>query len=779
MNSSKNPEKENKVLKKKKKSKIKKILKIIGTTLLSIVLVCIITGTIVVTALTAYVVNMMDNTQVDIDLYNLDLKTTSFIYAKNDKGEDEEIYRLSKDEYRILVSLDEIPQYVRDAFICTEDERFYDHNGVDFKRTFAAFANYILHFWDKEQGGSTITQQLIKNITKDDDVKASRKIREIFTSMNLEKYYSKNEIFEAYLNYVGFGGNCYGIEAASLKYFGKDVSELTIAEAACLAAIPQSPNTLNPFATATDENSLGGKEANKVRRNSVVLPAMLKNGVISSDEYDEAINAELKFADETDENGTLLVETQNRTWFIDMVINDVAADMMTFYGLDSMDEARDKLSSGGYKIYSTVDVDMQNKVEEKFKDPLTFASQVLKNPPQAAFICMDYEGNIKAVVGGVGEKPGALTWNRAVDTKRSVGSCIKPISTYGYGMSMDLYNWSTIWIDEPIEIKDYSTGQMVQWPKNYSNKWSNDKFFTFQALQRSLNTIPAQLCEIETPRAVFDFMENNMQIKSLVEGDIDYSPMTVGGLTNGISLKELVSAYQSFGNAGKIYEPTSYTSVVDSTGKEILKHEYYGTQAIDEDTAYVMNKLLETVIEGPNGTGKAARLTNTKLIGKTGTSQDWADLAFVGCTPNYVSGIWYGYDDPYKVDDKGKVMTDSTGKPIPNSAQNTYYSSAVVWKNVFGTIADAAPHQDFPNDTDVLELYYCTITGEIAGPNCPTSAEVGYYKPSNVPPTCSGDHSGVEGAAPSVPTQTPPETTAATSIPSVVPSGEVHYASDD
>lgn len=758
---------------------VKKTLTVIGTTLLSLILILIITGSIVATALTVYVMKFMDNTQTDIDLFNLDLKTTSFIYAKDKNGDDVEIYRLSQDDYRIPVTLNEVPQHVIDAFISTEDERFYEHDGVDFKRTFAAFANLILHFWDSEQGGSTITQQLVKNVTGDDDPSPSRKIREIFTAMNLERYYTKDDIFEAYLNYIGFGGNCYGIQAASNKYFNKDASQLTIAEAACLASIPKSPNTINPFAK-------NGKELNKERRNNVVLPAMLRNGVISSDEYNEALNEDIKFADEKSESEQEKTSyNQNRSWFVDMVINDVAADFMTYYGLDSMEDARTKLSNGGYKIYSTVDVDMQEKVEEKFKDTSNFSAEVLQNPPQASFICMDYEGNIKAVVGGVGEKPGALPFNRAVDAKRSVGSCIKPISTYGYAVQNDLITWSTIFQDNPIEIKDYATGEMKKWPQNYSNKWTGYSYFTFQALQRSLNTVPAQLCQMETPQNVFNFVENNMQITSLVEADIDYSPMTVGGLTNGISLKELVSAYQAFGNAGKIYDPTSYTKVEDTDGKVILEHEYYGIQALDEDSAYVMNKLMQTVIEGPNGTGKAARLANTKLIGKTGTSQDWQDISFIGCTPNYVSGVWYGYDDPYKKDENGNVMYDNKGKPVPNSTQNTYYSSAKVWKNVFGDIADSAPHKDFPTDDNVQELHYCTITGLIAGPNCPTSAEPGYYKPSNIPPVCSGNHTAgstplspvatqqtaatTSGETTSAPAQSSTETTTETTIPVVIP----------
>ena len=705
---------------KKKSNPAKKVLTVIGTTLLSLVLIVIITGSIVATALTVYVTQFEDNT--DIDLYNIEMNSTTIIYANAADGSEVELRRVSQEANRVVVDLDKVPEYVRMAFVCREDERFFEHDGVDFKRTFAAFANMFLHFYDTKQGGSTITQQLVKNITGDDEAGPSRKIREIFRAMNLEKQYPKTDILEAYLNYIGFGGNTYGIQAAANKYFGKDVSQLTIAEAASLAGIPKDPNNANPFASV---------ELNK-KYQKLVLKAMLDNSVISDQEYENALNEKLVFKTSTITAGdgkTVQAQADVQSYFVDMVLNDVADDMIDVYGLKDRSAALKKLMNGGYKIYSTVDINMQNAVEKKFLDSKTFSAKVLNDPPQAAFICMDYQGNIKAVVGGIGQKSGPLCLNRATMSVRSPGSCFKPIAAYGYGLSMDMYHWSTIFKDTPIEYKNFQTGKMEKWPKNYSNTWSYANYFTFQALQRSLNTIPAQLCEKETPRAVFDFTKNKMGITTLDEvKDVNLSPMTVGGLTDGVYLKELVSAYQAFGNLGQINTPTSYTKVVDSEGKVILEHKYIPTQAIDKDTAYVMNKLMQTVIEGPNGTGKVAKLTTTPLVGKTGTSQDWYDLSFVGCTPDYVSGIWYGYD-------------------TPKQAKNTYFSSAQVWKNVFGEIAENEKGKEFPKNEDVKELYYCTVTGLIAGPNCPKSEAPGYYKPSNIPATCDGNHTGVATAA--------------------------------
>lgn len=705
--------------KKKKTNPVKKTFAVIGTTLLSLFLIAVITGSIVATALTVYVMRFMNMNETDIDLANLEMATSSFIYAYDQNNEPVEIQKVSSGADRVVVKLEQVPEFVRNAFICTEDERFYDHDGVDFKRTFAAFANFFLHFWDSNQGGSTITQQLVKNVTGDDRNDPARKIREIFRAMNLERYATKDDILEAYLNYIGFGGPTSGVEAASTKYFGKHVWEISLAQAASLAAIPKSPETLNPWA-----DPVGNKD-----RQETVLGLMLKNGAITDQEYEEAIAADLEIVDRNAPSAGDSASNSNskvQSYFVDMVMFDVANDLKDLYGLKDQQEGLNLLRQGGYKIYATVDLQMQSAVEQKFLDPATFASKVLNDPPQSAFIAMDYNGNIKAVVGGIGEKPAPLCLNRATMSKRSIGSCVKPISTYGYGMSIDLFHWSTVWQDSPIEVKD-EHGNLMQWPKNYSNRWSYQNYFTFDALQRSLNTIPAQLCQMETPSAVWDFMKNKMQITSLVDADKNFSPMTVGGLTEGISLKELVSSYQAFGNLGKIYKPTSYSKVTDAEGNIVLEHKYEYTQALDADSAYVMNKLLQQVVDNSTvGTGRAAKLPGTALVGKTGTSQDWIDLSFVGCTPNYVSGVWYGYDDQYV---NGQV----------HSTQNTYYGSAQVWKNIFGEIATAAPHKEFPANGNVREMSYCTITGKLAGQSCPSA--VGYYKPSNVPNICFGDHS--------------------------------------
>lgn len=394
-----------------------------GTTLLSIFLVVVITGTIVATAMTVYVLEFMDETS-DVTITELASSANTIVYANKGDKELVQLYTVKNDVQRVPVDIEDIPQHVRDAFVCVEDERFYSHEGVDYKRTFAAFANMFIHIYDTNQGGSTITQQLIKNLTGDDDPSPSRKIREIFRAMQFEKKYSKDVILENYLNYIGFGGPTNGIQLASIKYFGKDVADLSIAEAACLAAIPKSPETLNPFAGYEDEETgewvNTGKEANRDRQETV-LYHMYNNGAISYDQYKEALDEKLIFTDSEEYKkehpeasaDDMMDEQKATSWVVDTALREYAAVLMDEYGIDE-EEAIKRINSGGYQIYTTVDLDMQKYVEEKYLDlsnlmdpdsNYSWDENDEKIYPQSSFMAMNYKGEIQCVVGGIGEKP--------------------------------------------------------------------------------------------------------------------------------------------------------------------------------------------------------------------------------------------------------------------------------------------------------------------------------------------------------------------------------------
>ena len=469
----------------------RKLLSILFSTLLSIFLICIITGTIVGTAAAVYVMDFMDEAS-SVTLEEMEMHYNTDVYGYDTEGKLVTLYEVQQPEQRIPVSLEDIPQHTVDAFVYTEDERFYTHDGVDYKNTIAACVNLVLHFWDSERGGSTITQQLIKNVTGDDEESPSRKIREIFRAMTLEKNYSKDEIMETYLNYIGFGGPTNGIEAAAIKYFGKNVGDLTVAESACLAAIPQSPETINPFAyyidDETGEKVMSGRTRNRERQ-EYVLWQMYQHGALSYDDYQASLNEHLIFTD-TDEYKRLHPELEVEeydpeeavtSWVVDAAIREVVDYLMETYSLD-FDDALSKFNDGGYQVYTTVDPNMQAYVEEKYLDLNNLIST--KNSaryndtngdgtiddldgviyPQCTFIAMNYQGEILACIGALGEKKDALITNYATMEPRQPGSTIKPLAGYGYGIYSDQFHWGSKIKDYGLEMPDGSL-----WPHNYSS----------------------------------------------------------------------------------------------------------------------------------------------------------------------------------------------------------------------------------------------------------------------------------------------------------------------
>lgn len=712
---------------------VKKIFGTIGIAIVCLLMIAVITLTIVGSAMTVFVVNLMDDTS-EVRLDDVSSSYTTYIYAK--QGEDWLVYDMisNEGEKRVWTNLEQIPQFVRDAFICSEDERFNSHDGVDFFGLAVAVMEFVTG--QDKRGASTITQQTIKNITGDNEVDGTegyeRKIREIYRAVQLEKEYSKDDILEAYLNIVPLDQNIYGVQAAANYYFNKDVGQLTIGEAACIAAITKSPYANNPIRFP---------EKNYERR-KYILDKMLENGAISSEEYDQALNQELnlvgsmmytKSDDDTAIDASTLSSYEDfdtvSSYYIDATIYQATEIFMDYYGLD-WDEAYQKLRRGGYKIYTCVDLDIQKELEAKYLDLKTFSEDGNEDVPQSAFICMDYNGRVLGVVGGIGKKESPLCLNRATMSTRQPGSSIKPLSAYSLAVDRDLITWSTQFLDVPLLFKD--NGVYMEWPRNYSTSgatktsWSKEYNFTFNCLQRSLNTTAAQLVEMLTPSESFEFMYYKLHLDSLElykdgRSDIARSPMSVGALTNGVTLQDITSCYQIFGNGGKYYGSTFISRILDNSGEVVYQHPLMGEQVIDESTAYVMNRMLETVVSSSRGTGRLARLDDVELIAKTGTTQDWADLWFVGCTPEYVTGLWIGHDIPKEIDTK------------------SCYGSSQMWKNIFGDIAEKEELKTFTSTNSVVKREYCTKTGLIAGSNCSDTA-VGYYKRTNIPPTCSGEH---------------------------------------
>ncbi len=752
--------------KKKKKKKniflviLKKLFACIATTLLSLFLIIIITGTIVATALTVYVMDFMENTS-SISLAELESGSDTYLYGteidENGEVQDVVLKQLKTDVQRIPVSIDRVPQHVRDAFVYTEDERFYLHDGVDYKRTFSAFLNMFMHFYDSEQGGSTITQQLIKNLTGDKEKTPQRKIREIFAAMQLEKTYSKDEILEEYLNFIGFGGPINGIQLASLRYFGKNVEELTVPEAAVLAAIPKSPQFYGPFVEYYDDDknlTVDGRANNKVRQ-EYVLWQMYKNGGITYDEYQEYLVTDLIYTDSEEyrklhpEIDLQEVESEQTayTWEVDAMMYEAASYLMELYNITE-EEAIKRISKGGYRIYSTVDKRMQNYIEDKFSNINNIISEgwVRRNVdldgdgkfeddeclPHIAFVALRYDGSVMAQIGNWGEKTGSLVTNYANREPRQVGSTMKPISTYGLGIESDHIHWGSVYRNSPLSHKTDDQGN--PWPFNYgrvSGKGEAHNIYYF--LQQSFNTVPAQLCDELTPQAVFKFCTENLGMK-LDKYDEDYSPLALGSLTYGITLQNLVNAYLPYGANGVYNEAHIISKIEDANGQIIVDNTQGRNthQAVSPETAWVMNRLIKNVVD--NGTGTAAKLWNKTVVGKTGTTENWYDLAFVGMTRDFASGITIGY----------KEYNDALSLP-------SNLKSAGIWNTVIGEYANTMfpdTGVDFTPVDTVIAAPMCTATGMIANQYCPKGI-TGYWK-STYAPYCDGNH-----YVPSAPSTTP------------------------
>ena len=678
---------------------------------LTLFLVGLITVSIVISAFLLYAFTMVDGTMEE-DLNDLKLNFTTTIYLDDGSGNYTEYQRLHGTFNRIWVSYDPqlakkndesyegIPQNLVNAFVAIEDKRFYDHQGVDWKRTFSAFANMFLHFYDTNQGGSTITQQLVKNLTGDTSQRPSRKIREIMRARYLETHYAKDTIIECYLNTIAMGHGTYGVEVAANYYFGKSVKDLTLTECACLAAITKSPTYYSP-----DDNP----EANLKRRNSV-LYEMYTQGYITKEEYEAAKNAELNLVASKEE----LNETEINSYFVDALINQVVDDLCEKYGYEEK-RAKNMFYSGGYRIYATMDPNIQSTLEDVFKDVDTYGIKGKDGATlQGSMTVMDYNGHVKGLVGGIGEKTGNLVLNRATEAKRQPGSTMKPIAAYAPAIEQDLIHYSSIVNDTKT---NYNGWTPVNW---YNSYWGN---ITVQyALERSVNTIPVQLVNKMGTQTSYDFLTQKLGISTLTSEDVNLSPLGMGGTNGGINTMQSAAAFAIFGNLGQYHAPTLYTKVTDQHGEIVLEYDSTPTVAISEDTATVMNHLLRTVVYGANGTGKGAAgfINNMNIYAKTGTSNNANDLWFVGGSPYYVASCWCGYDQQQKVPKSSIART--------------------MWGAVMSKLHSGLEPKEFADSPYATERYYCTSTGNLATSACPSKA-LGWYKKSNTPDYCT-EHSG-------------------------------------
>ena len=669
-------------------SAARRILKGFGKVFGTMVLVLFLTTLIFACLFALYVKNNL-SAQVDsIDGFTLD--QTSVIYYEDPKtGQDVVLRKLYGGANRTWVKYEDIPKNLIHACIAIEDKRFEDHQGVDWVTTLKACVKMFLG--RGEAGGSTITQQLVKNITGRDEVTVRRKLVEIFSALELEKKYTKKQIMELYLNVIALGENCEGVESASQVYFGKSVSELDLAECAVLIGITNNPSIYDPYINA-DKNK---------ERQVIILDQMLEQKYITQEQHDTAVAEELVLHNAS---GEASGDEDYYSYFEDQVINDVVRDLSEKTGYDQT-IVRKMLMTGGYKIYSTLNPDVQAAVEEVYQNldniPNTASSQQL----QSGIVIIDNKtGDVVAVAGGVGEKQGSLILNRATQSYLSPGSTIKPVSVYAPALELGLITPATVMDDTP-----YSFTDARHWPKN-SDSIYRGLMNINEAVGLSINTIPVKLVAQMTPEYSFEFAKEKMGLSTLVSSyvnaagdtfsDVDLAPLAMGGLTRGVTVKAMAQAYATFANEGVYREARTYTKVVDSDGKVVLDNTQQSHVAMKDMTAWYITYMLENTVE--SGTGTAAQIANMTVAGKTGTTTSDFDRWFAGYTPYYTGVVWCGYDDPEEV-----VLTDSSTNP-----------AIVLWQKVMEQVHDGLPNKEFNKPTNVVECTVCRDSGLLMTDAC-------------------------------------------------------------
>ncbi len=643
---------------------VKKILTVTASIFLTLFLVGFITGTIVVGAFAIYIKNYIDPVIDDFDTISTEQKQSSKIYYMNYSDRDNRIgeavelegERLYGSENRVWVSFTEMPTYLYEAFISIEDERFWTNNGVDWKRTLGA--TFYFFTGGDNYGGSTITQQLIKNITGENDVRIQRKLQEIMRALYLDKTKDKTEILELYLNTIYLSQGCYGVQAAANTYFGKDVSELSLVECAALASITQAPTKWDP---------IQNPDNNKERRNTV-LYKMYELGKITYSEYDEATKAELVLVNKKQEVSGEAVDTTEKynTWYTDAVINSIVDRLVEEKGYPET-LAYNMIYSGGLKIYTVMDPDIQAALDKVYvENSSVFQDNVFPGiikPESSMVIIHPTTGDVLGIAGGRGKKQGNLLLNYATATTRSPGSSIKPLTVYAPALDANVINYGMTFDDVPVNFEINPKG----WPKNAPARYDGLVDINY-AIQVSKNTVAVRVLEKLTPDKSFDFAKNKLHMDSLIENmqlsngewitDKGLAALAMGELNYGLTNLEITAAYSIFANNGMYNQPRLYTQVLDGDDNVILDDGCESSVVISEQTSSLMTKMLKNVVD--NGTARSISLkSRVNVAGKTGTTNSDHDRWFIGYTPYLIGGVWYGFSEP---DSLSKV----SGNPAAN-----------------------------------------------------------------------------------------------------------------
>lgn len=618
------------------------------------------------------------------------------------------IAEIGSERNRDNIKLSEMPNNLKNAYIAIEDQRFYKHHGVDIKRTGAAILSYVIRRGSSSFGGSTITQQLVKNLTGDDSNTISRKVKEWFYACVLDCCFSKDDILEAYLNIIYTGPNIYGVKEAALYYFNRDIKDLSLAECAFLAGINNSPNSYNPFSDTDKSEKIS-------KRTKTVLSKMKELGYISENEYNEAVSQVdngLKFS-----KGNLQNNSSVYSYHTDGLINEIISDFSNQKHI-SQDFATNYFYLSGSSIYSTQNSDIQKVVENECKNK-KYVLKSSKNDDyaQAAVVIMDQSnGYVIACSGGLGEKTKSRGFNRATQMKRQTGSSMKPVAVLAPAIEKKLVTNVTVFADEPTTFTDYN-GEAYS-PIDYDNY--KGSITLRQAVESSQNIPFVKLMEQLTPQVSIRYLKK-MGITTLNDKDVNLA-LALGGLDQGISPLEFAGAYSSIANDGVYIEPTFYTKIDSHSSETILVSKQKKRRVISKDSAFILKQLLTEPVTGSAGTATYCSISGMDVAAKTGTTNENYDRWLCGFTPYYTAVCWYGFDMNESINFNGK-----------NPA-------GLIWSSVMKNIHSGLPSKKFEKTDGVVTSTICRDSGKVANSSCPNTFTE-YFLKGTVPDMCT-QHSG-------------------------------------
>ena len=683
-----NSHKHEKDLDYKQKIKRKKIKKIIIAIVIVIILILAI--------------------MLGISAYNWKQITTDMFANENSVVVDSDgnvIAELGSERKKIKVENEDMPENLKNAYVSIEDERYYKHHGVDIKRTGSAIINYVIHIGNSSFGGSTITQQLVKNLTGDNSGAISRKVKEWWKAYLLECYFSKEEILDMYLNVIYVGPNIYGVGAGSKYYFNKNVQELSLAECAFLAGINNSPNSYNPFDEETDNTE-------KIQNRTItVLDKMLELEYITEEEHDTAV-AEVENGLSFDKGN---VESSDGiySYHTDALITEIMEDIADKKNI-SEDFATNYIYLSGLTIKSTQNSSIQDRTEEDFdKRQYNIASREGGDPAQAAMVIIDHQtGQVIACVGGLGEKDTARGLNRATQSTRQTGSSIKPLAVLAPGIDKKKFTAATIYADvEKTFEGNYS-------PKNYDGYLG--EVTVRRAVESSQNIPFVEMMEEIGIKTSISYLKD-MGVTSLTDKDESLS-LALGGLDKGITPLEMAAAYATIANDGVYIEPTFYSEITNQSGKTVIEANPESHRVFSEQVAYILKEILTQPVTGNNGTATYCSISGIDVAAKTGTTDENYDRWLCGFTPYYTAATWFGYDQ---------------NETIYFNRQNP---AGIIWANVMRSIHSGLDNATFEKPSWIQTETICADSGEIANSGCTNTYEE-YFLWGTKPGNCT-EHSG-------------------------------------